>query len=295
MLSILIPTYNYEVIDLVGELQKQASHEGITFEIIVVDDASPQKERVKQNEQINSFPNCKYIVQKENLGRTATRQHLATLASFEKLLFLDADVLPLNDSFIASYVPYFHSEIDVICGGITYNDQIPPKDQMLRYVYGKQREIKSAEERNKKNHIIVSANFLIRKDLFFKINSIQENFYGDDLILSQNLKKEKSDVLHIDNPLIHMGLESSEEFIKKSRNAIESIVAFEKDGRIETDVNRLQRLYKKARIILPIVTLFFRMFRSSILKNLKSKKPSMLLLDLYRLNYYTKLKSMKNA
>lgn len=40
MLSILIPTYNYNVVPLVLELQKQCLEYKIHFEIIVFDDGS---------------------------------------------------------------------------------------------------------------------------------------------------------------------------------------------------------------------------------------------------------------
>ena len=39
MLSILIPTYNYDCTQLVADLQQQAEQIGINYEIIVADDA----------------------------------------------------------------------------------------------------------------------------------------------------------------------------------------------------------------------------------------------------------------
>ena len=41
MLSILIPTYNYDCSRLIRDLQAQAEQAGIDYEIIVADDASP--------------------------------------------------------------------------------------------------------------------------------------------------------------------------------------------------------------------------------------------------------------
>ena len=41
MLSILIPTYNYDCSRLVSDLQRQAERMGIGYEVIVADDASP--------------------------------------------------------------------------------------------------------------------------------------------------------------------------------------------------------------------------------------------------------------
>ena len=41
MLSILIPTYDYDCRHLVNDLHEQAEQAGIVYEIIVADDASP--------------------------------------------------------------------------------------------------------------------------------------------------------------------------------------------------------------------------------------------------------------
>ncbi len=40
MLSILIPTYNYNIVALVSEIHRQISNTEIPFEIICLDDAS---------------------------------------------------------------------------------------------------------------------------------------------------------------------------------------------------------------------------------------------------------------
>ena len=51
MISILIPTYNYNVFPLVKEAHHQGEKAGIPFEILVYDDCSPNP--VGENENIN--------------------------------------------------------------------------------------------------------------------------------------------------------------------------------------------------------------------------------------------------
>ena len=53
MLSILIPTYNYDCYDLVKELHRQATELNIEFEIIVADDCSTIN--IANNKKINTF------------------------------------------------------------------------------------------------------------------------------------------------------------------------------------------------------------------------------------------------
>ena len=100
MLSILIPTYNYETTTLVKELNKQAILEDIEFEIIVGDDKSTDLEIIKNNQEINSIQRCSYYVNIENLGRACNRNELVKKAKFEWILFLDCDVLPKDSNLI---------------------------------------------------------------------------------------------------------------------------------------------------------------------------------------------------
>ena len=99
MLSILIPTYNYNVYPLAENLQKSALKLGLTFELICMDDGSHANEN-RLNEKINSLPNCTFIEHNINQGRTATRHALAKKSQYDWLLFLDADVLPRNNDFL---------------------------------------------------------------------------------------------------------------------------------------------------------------------------------------------------
>ena len=69
MLSILIPTYNYNISDLVREIHEQATKSKIKFEIICFDDNS--REFTHENKStIDSLSYSKIIVSKKNLGRT---------------------------------------------------------------------------------------------------------------------------------------------------------------------------------------------------------------------------------
>mgnify|MGYP000232582310 CR=1 FL=1 len=66
------------------------------FEILVLDDASTDKQCSSENKKINALDHCSYLENEKNIGRTATRNILAKKAKYDWLLFLDADVIPLN-------------------------------------------------------------------------------------------------------------------------------------------------------------------------------------------------------
>jgi glycosyltransferase involved in cell wall biosynthesis len=58
MLSILIPIYQENCVNLVNDLQNQAKDLGCEWEILVFDDCSPRK--CEENKSITQFANVKY-------------------------------------------------------------------------------------------------------------------------------------------------------------------------------------------------------------------------------------------
>lgn len=290
MISILIPTYNYKVDQLVAVLYKQAEQLSIPFEILVYDDGSTS--RFSENEGINQRKYAKYQYFEKNRGRGVIRHQLAMDAKADLLLFLDADVLPMSDDFLSNYVHRSLEKFDIICGGIAYKDEATPSE-MLRYVYGKKREAKDAETRQNEPFIIVTANLFIGKEYFLKRNTELNNRYGEDLLLSQRFKIDGARIKHIDNPVWHLGLESSKDYILKSKEALSNMVYWEKEGKLEPNFTSLQRRYLKLRKLglAPLFRWFMKLGNSLFIEsNLVSKKPSIFLFNMYRLHYYAQLK-----
>lgn len=288
-LSILIPCYNYDVRPLVRRLQQRARGLDLKFEILVVDDGSDLY--VKDNSTLDILEGVTYRHQAENMGRSATRNKLVEVSNYSNLLFLDADIMPVSDTFLENYLELMNSDYDAICGGIRYSDAAPEPNKMLRYLYGRSRESAVAKERSKRSHIVMTSNLLIGKDLFRKINSCLDNFYGEDLLLSQNLSREKAKVCHTDNPVFHLGIEDSTVYLNKAKEAITNIVRLERSGELKDDFTRLQESYKRLKNgPLPLLNMITALFKKRIEKNLLSGRPNLKLFDLYRLKYYSDLK-----
>ena len=294
MVSILIPTYNYSVIALVEELLKQVESTSGSIEIIVCDDASTMLDLMAINEALGEDSRVQYLQNEKNLGRTATRQRLAETAQFEKLLFLDADVMPKNQDFLEITMAHM-KKAQLVFGGIAYRDIKPEQPYVLHWSYGKQREEVNVVSRKKSPYISVNSGCLcIDKGLFLKVNAkMTRNQYGLDNYFKQLLRSENASVLHINNPIIHLGLEPTEGFIKKMLNSVETTIQLEKDGLMENHIRPLQKAYQKLKRLgmsKPFVTVV-GIFKSRIERNLYSAKPSLRLFDIYRLHYYIKLKS----
>lgn len=298
MISILIPTYNYNVFPLVENLQKQSDGLNIAYEILVLDDASTEKKIVEKNSEINSMGNCRFEVLPKNIGRSKIRNLLAEKAKFDWLLFLDADVLPKTANFMKEYTLVIEKhKCQVIYGGIVYQQEKPTDNKMLRWKYGKEREAKSVLDRQKDPYFIISQNLFIKKTTFLKANSFTENYYGLDNFFSNQLKKMNAVVLHIYNPVIHFGLEENERFIKKALNAVETTVILEAKGLMDKDMRPIQKSYIKLdRFHLEGVFSFvISNFKTTMERNFNSPNPNLFWFDLYRLNYYIKFKKKYNA
>ena len=172
MLSILIPTYNYDCYDLVSELHRQASQLNIEFEIIVADDCSTSE--LSKLPHINQLSNCQLIKPQHNLGRAKIRNFLADKSQYNHLLFLDSDSFPANNDFLKKYIEYIPQNITIL-GGRIYNEAQDEHHSLLTK-YGSTKE-QNSNPIHISNAPFTSPNFLIPKAVFNKVR-FNENIKG---------------------------------------------------------------------------------------------------------------------
>ncbi|OXA95792.1 glycosyltransferase [Flavobacterium hercynium] len=294
MLSILIPVYNYNVVSLAERLHNMALEAEIIFEIICIDDASELF--LQKNQQINQLQNASFTTLPKNIGRSAIRNSLAKKAIYENLLFLDADTFPVHQDFLSNYIAQIDNCEKIVYGGILYESIKPSKEELLRWVYGTKREALSVFERNKNAYLsFLTLNFLITKSVFSKVafNENIANLRHEDTLFSFELKQNSIEVLHIENPVYHLGLESSETFLRKSEEAVLGLKNLVNAQLISTDYVKLSsyfQMVKKYRLR-PLIAFGFKITKPLFVKQLLGTKPSLLLFDLYRLGYYCNLKT----
>ncbi len=294
MLSILIPTYNYNVLPLVQELHEQCIQQEIVFEIIVLDDFSAKFQ--SENNEINNLSNCSYSILNQNIGRSKIRNLLGTKATFDNLLFLDADVRLISKHFIKNYLNFIKDNTNyaVVYGSIVYQEQKPQNNQLLRWIYGNKREALSADKRNENVYVsFLTLNFLIKKDVFTKVSFNEEiSKYGyEDLLFSYDLMKNKIPLQHINNQVVHNGIETSDVFLKKTMDSLNVLHFLLQNNYLPADYSKLTTVYKllKQTHLLWIVNVLYKFFKNKFKKNLLGNKPSLLIYDIYRLGYFSKL------
>nr|WP_321245833.1 glycosyltransferase family 2 protein [uncultured Psychroserpens sp.] len=288
MLSVLVPVYNYDIRALVTMLHEQLSRSQIAFEIICLDDCSKKDIRTI-NTEIEQLQYTSYQLSNINVGRVATRQALAEHASYDWLLFLDADVMPKSEHFISNYTSLLSSDNEAIYGGFAYHTKQPKEDYILRWTYGTSNEQVSALKRNQTPYkIVISANFMITKALFLKLNSqINQRGYGYDNYFGALLKNNKSRIFHIDNEVYHLGLEPNESYLHKIEQSVDTLLKLENNKNIQDTENDLYNLYKglKKLRLHYLFSYVYRIFKNSFRKQLLSSKPNISLLQFYKLSY----------
>ncbi|GHT07593.1 glycosyl transferase [Bacteroidia bacterium] len=289
MLSICIPIYNYEVTRLVHDLHRQAEKIARPFEILLMDDASDEKYKLMN--QTLDLTHVRYIPLKKNIGRAKIRNQLAREAQYPYLLFMDCDSAVSSDFYIENYLPYCNPQT-VCYGGRKYEDKQPEDDTYLRWKYGMERESLPAEIRKKNpNYSFCTNNFLIHKQLFEKVkfNENLEGYGHEDTFFGLELLEKGIIIQHIDNPLIHLGLESAADFLEKTENGIVNLQKIEtllKENNPEhvghSNLMKSKLFLQKWHLIKLAATLF-KPAQPSLKKHLLGKNPSLRIFDLYKL------------
>jgi glycosyltransferase involved in cell wall biosynthesis len=292
MLSILIPTYNYNVFELAKILNKQAIDSKIEFEIIVLDDGSIKFH--DENNKINELEFCSYEILKNNMGRSAIRNFLAKKANFDNLLFLDSDTFPIDNNFITNYCSQINKGYEIIYGGIKYQNERPKKTQLFRWKYGFKREAISVEIRKKNPYLrLLTLNFMIKKTVFEKVsfNENIPNLRHEDTLFSYELKNHNIQVDHIENPVYHLGLDEFDVAIKKENESLIALKFLIENKLIPADYIGLSKLFYRLKklYLISACAFFYEKFQLFLLKNLASSDPSLFIFDLYRLGYLCKL------
>jgi glycosyltransferase involved in cell wall biosynthesis len=289
MLSVLIPTYNYNTFSLVKEMHQQLTFEAISFEIICLDDGSNTSLNVK-NEQINTLSFSSFKSLEKNVGRSAIRNLLADTAKYKWLLFLDADVIPVRSNFVKNYIACFKTDKTVFCGGILYQNK-KENVGLLRYKYGKKHEEISSQRRNKNaEKYFFTSNFLIQKSIF-EVLRFDENLtqYGkEDLLFSRQLTQKSYRIEHLNNEVYHLGLDENKLFVSKTKKAMENLVFLDNQALIDAKETPLLEMVRKITLLKMtiIIASFYPFF-----EKLTSKKSSVFFLNCLKVSYICHLKT----
>ncbi|QIL77803.1 glycosyltransferase family 2 protein [Hymenobacter sp. HDW8] len=264
-LSILIPVYNRDVTTLVRALSEQATDWAGPVEILCLDDGSEERYKLL-NRVIADWPRVVYQELPHNIGRSAARNHLAASASQPWLLLLDNNVSLPDTCFLACYsAAILQFTAPVLVGGTRYG-LTPPADAatFLRWHYGRRREAFAAASRQQKpHHQFKLKNVLLRAEVFnqIKLDEAITRYGHEDTKFGWRLQAAGIAVQHLDNPVLHDGLETNEVFLRNSRQAVQNLVHLHQTEALGADTKLLRTTLQlrrlgigaAARILLSIV------------------------------------------
>ena len=289
MVSVLIPTYNYDVSDLVKKLHKLLCNLSIDFEIKIFDDGS-KSELNKKLLDLNKLEKVQFKELPENVGLSQNRNLLIQASKFNHLILLDADSQLKDDSYIKNYLEAFKKDPDIIYGGLTHPQKVEP-EQILRWKYGRDREELAIDERMKRPYKYMrSNNIALNKRIFNAIsyNPSLTKYGHEDTLFSYQASLKNLNVIHIDNPVVHGDIDIHSTFLNKTKSSLENLNYIYKNQLIDKDFIPFLYYFDKIKGlgINYILSFIFKVFNSILTHHLKSRNPSLKIFDFYRLSYF---------
>lgn len=290
-ISLLIPVYNYDLIALVHSMKSAIGKVPELLEIIIGDDGSSPDYKAKYMSMAGN--GVRVISSEKNIGRASIRNRLALEAKGDYLVFIDADtMIPATaEAYISKWI-HVAGVSRVISGGVIYHESPPgDPDKYLRWKYGRMKEQKKAAERNKNpNSGFSTFNVMIERSVFDRLRFNEElKQYGhEDTLMGYQLKKAGINIYHVDNGLLHEGLESNKEFLMKTRYGIENLSKlFDKvtDKSAFSDTVKILKIYNRLELLrlTRVLAGIFIKYRDRMEIRLESNKSSLRLFSFYKI------------
>ncbi len=296
MLSILIPTYNFDCLPLISELATACDacsrqDSAFDYEILVLDDASPNHTLSGHVEAgCSRMPKVRWMSNVHNEGRSRSRATLLTEAQGKWVLMVDDDARLVNPHFITNYWSMRHCA-DVICGDLVNPAHCPPGHE-LRHRYERSAEPRrTASKRNRHPYErFTTFNFMALRSAIAPIGfnpDIREYGY-EDVLLGFELQARGVSLLHTDNPLLHTGIDSNAEFLSKTRAAMRTLATLPLSARQRIGASRLSLQLERCRLRY-VAALLLRPLLPLLEHQLLSHRPCLFALKLYKLGYFLNL------
>ena len=295
VLSILIPTYEFDCSALVRGLVEQGralreAESDFSFEVLVADDGSSSAPRAALAAALPAA-DVRLLLPPHNVGRAAIRNLLVSEARGDSLLFVDDDAALCTDDFLATYWQY-RDAADVLCGSL----RSPKKGSLdesgrelrLRYERRAFSRLTPAVRNRRPYDAFTAFNALFARRVFDKVGFDERcRRYGhEDTLLGLELERNGFSVKHIENPLIHTGIDTNAEFLQKTETALQTLaeVGEPLQSRVATS-----RTYRRLRLLAPLFRLTHKLLRAPLRRNLLGTHPTLTNFQLYKFLFFSEL------
>jgi len=291
-LSVLIPYYHDDPADLLASLAAQLCGQKNRVEILIYDDGTGDKKVNANLENIakaSAVPISLYFAP-DNHGRSYARNTLQSNARAPWVLFLDADMLPTTDGFIAGYLAEIaKNEADILFGGFTVPRRKLSNDTELHRAFSQTSDCLSARERTLKGPQYVCSSNLCVKRHVLDVQPFDAGFSGwgwEDSEWAARVAKHYT-LKHVDLPALHLGLESTETLLKRFKDSGANYVRFTSK---HPELAQSLTLYKMSRKLkrLPGQAIMRPFLAFTVRRNFMPTKLRLLALKLWRASWYAK-------
>ncbi|MFK0299635.1 glycosyltransferase family 2 protein [Brevundimonas sp. NPDC090276] len=219
-LSVLIPFLRDDPSPLLTLLEREAGALNGQVEVILLDDGTADTAlTARLGEQIDtqSLP-VRLITLSANEGRSIGRNRLASAARGASLLFLDSDMRPDHDRFLQTWAALARDQAPAVAFGGFSLLQAP--DEARFAVHRRMAARSDCLPRDQRalqpeKHVFTS-NLLVRRDVFDS-EAFDPGFSGwgwEDVEWAMRVSR-RFEVVHLDNPATHMGLDTVETLAAK--------------------------------------------------------------------------------
>ena len=224
-LSVLVPFMRDDPLPLIASLTREAALLDGAVELVLLDDGGGDDAlaaRVQGALAASPLP-ARLVRLSANQGRAKGRNSLAAHARADRLLFLDADMLPDDRHFLGVYLDLIAREDPpVVFGGFSVNQAPDRREHALHRRMALQSDCLPAAVRDRTpEKYIFTSNLLIRRDVF-EAEAFDENFTGwgwEDVEWGIRIGR-RWPISHIDNAATHLGLDTADVLIRKYRQSV---------------------------------------------------------------------------
>ena len=288
-LSILIPCYNCQCVELVKGLVTQCEDiEGLRYEVIVADDGSTDKHLCLLNEELLNLEHVRYITREKNIGRACIRNFLVQQATYEWVLFVDSDLSIIREDYIQSYIQ-LDSTFLVAYGSYEVGNE---NTTNLRYLYEKDAAPKHTMEQRKLHpyHHLHTANLMMKRTtaLTYPFDERFKRYGFEDVLLGKELQEHNVCIAQINNPLLFDHFETNDSYMEKTEEALQTLYTFRNE--LSGFSSLLTFNYHLHRWGLHYLILFiFQQKRRKWRTILCGERPNLKLYIIYKLGYFISL------
>lgn len=219
-LSVLIPFYRYDPSPLLRAFANAPA--GVEF--VLIDDGSRSAALLADAfaALTATAAAARIVVLAQNRGRAHARNRLVTEAKGDYVLFLDADMLPDAPTFLTVWLGIISTQAPAVAfGGLSLTQTEQTAETALHYALFGASDCHRARARARRAaQATATANLLVRRD-FLLTHPFDDGFSGwgfEDTDWALSISRV-AEILHVENPATHVGLDGVETLMRKSQEA----------------------------------------------------------------------------